>query len=209
METILYIIRHGQSEGNINGDITGTNPPLTQIGIEQAQELAERIQPIPIDEIYSSDLIRAKQTAEIIAARKALSITEVPLIRERFYGEIEGMRGDEAAKKFENKWNIFHQVTLAEQMDFRLVDNMESLNEVLHRVLTFFNTFTETSQPKTALLVTHANVMLALLAHFSFVNSINELPYGSIKNTAYIKLKKQNDTFKIDEVFGITKQVKR
>jgi broad specificity phosphatase PhoE len=207
METTLYIVRHGQSEGNVNGDITGLNPPLTQKGVEQAKVLAQLIEPISIDQIISSNLMRAKQTADIIATHKGLTVIEAPQIKERFFGELEGVRGDEISVKYKNKWDQFHQISLIEQMDWRLVESMESLREVLERTLLFIDSITETQQPRTSLLVTHANVMLALLAHFSFVKSFNELPYGSIQNTAYIKLNKREKAFQIEDVFGITKKV--
>lgn len=206
METTFYIVRHGQSEGNINGDITGSDPSLTEKGFEQAQMLANLMDSIAVDRIISSNLIRAKQTAEIIALKKNLAVIEVPHIRERFFGELEGLKGDEVSAKYQHEWDRFHTLSLEEQMKWKLVDGMESLGEVLDRTLTFFNSLVGINKQETILVVTHANVMLALLAHFSFVRSLSQLPYGSIKNTAYIKLESKGDTYQIADVFGITKK---
>ena len=68
--TNIYIVRHGQNEDNANGILNGhRDMPLTEIGIGQAQQLAQMIREsgIHLDKIYSSPLQRAYQTAEIVA----------------------------------------------------------------------------------------------------------------------------------------------
>lgn len=68
--TNIYIVRHGQNEDNANKILNGhRDMPLTEIGINQAKELAEMIKKseIKIDKIYSSPLKRAYQTGEAIA----------------------------------------------------------------------------------------------------------------------------------------------
>ncbi len=86
---MIYIIRHGQTELNITNVLQGrSNHPLNETGIRQAEEAAERLKGIIFDAVYSSPLIRALRTAEIIAPE-----TE-PVIDERLiemeYGPYEG-----------------------------------------------------------------------------------------------------------------------
>lgn len=205
MKTTLYIVRHGQSEGNVNGDIVGTNPPLTEVGIEQAKKLAELLTPITIDSVFASNLIRAKQTAEYIAHSKGLAISEFPEIRERHFGSLEGLKSTHAWKKHRQSLDEYFQAPLAEQLKWKVVEDMESLEDVLSRVLPFFENITSAHKDKTILLVTHANVIISLLAHFAFVESLNQLPYGSIQNTSYIKLQENANSLEIVDLFGITK----
>ena len=64
---IIYFVRHGESEGNKKGLHQGPEVPLSEEGIKKGQVLAERLKKHKIDVIYSSSMIRAKQTAEIIS----------------------------------------------------------------------------------------------------------------------------------------------
>ena len=64
---IIYFVRHGESEGNKKGLHKGPEVPLSEEGIKQGQVLAERLKKHKIDVIYSSSMIRAIQTAEIIS----------------------------------------------------------------------------------------------------------------------------------------------
>ena len=86
---MIYIIRHGQTELNIRNVLQGrSNHPLNETGIRQAEEAAERLKGITFDAVYSSPLIRAVSTAEIIAPAVE------PVIDERLiemeYGPYEG-----------------------------------------------------------------------------------------------------------------------
>ncbi len=86
---MIYIIRHGQTELNIRNALQGrSDHPLNETGIRQAEEAAERLRGISFDIVYSSPLIRAVQTAEILAPDRK------PVIDERLiemeYGPYEG-----------------------------------------------------------------------------------------------------------------------
>lgn len=85
----LILIRHGQTQSNIDHLLDTGHPgaPLTVEGRRQAATLADRLAAEPIEAIYSSDLTRARQTAEALAASKGLSVTEHPGLREIFAGE--------------------------------------------------------------------------------------------------------------------------
>lgn len=65
----LYIVRHGQSEGNVDQSKAGTDSPLTEQGLREATQIAGRFSHLPIEIIVSSTMLRAKQTAEIISKR--------------------------------------------------------------------------------------------------------------------------------------------
>jgi len=64
----IYLIRHAEAEGSTNGRLLGfTDPPLSSEGREQALWLAQELAGAHISAVYSSDLLRAKSTAEAIA----------------------------------------------------------------------------------------------------------------------------------------------
>lgn len=91
MCTNLYVVRHGQSQGNLHDLFLGhTDMPLTELGFEQAALTANHLDNIPVDAIYSSDLARAYQTAQVTAQRKGLPVITNPALRELYAGQWEG-----------------------------------------------------------------------------------------------------------------------
>jgi broad specificity phosphatase PhoE len=76
----LYLVRHGQSEGNIGR--TSPDPPLTELGIKQARWTALRFRGVRLNRIYASPFLRAIQTAEIIADELDMFFHLWPLLAE-------------------------------------------------------------------------------------------------------------------------------
>ncbi len=94
----LYLVRHGQSTGNIGGTLMGqSDHPLTRLGEDQARAAAERLAPFGPMPVYASDLPRARATAErIVAAWREADVTDAPHVvldprlREISLGDYEG-----------------------------------------------------------------------------------------------------------------------
>src|SRR5436189_2182354 len=87
----LYLIRHGEVEGAADGRLLGRmDVPLSQRGVEQAHQLAEELSTARLAAVYSSDLLRARQTAEVIARHRELKVKESSAWREINMGEWEG-----------------------------------------------------------------------------------------------------------------------
>ncbi len=88
----LYLVRHGESTWNVEGRVQGQtrHVPLTHVGVTQARDVAARLATAPIQRLYTSDLVRAAQTAEHIS--KAIGVESWPdvRLRERSYGVLEG-----------------------------------------------------------------------------------------------------------------------
>lgn len=97
----LYLLRHGQTEWNIEGKIQGkTDIPLNETGLRQARCLAEGMRERKIGAVYSSPLMRAAQTAEILAEEKGLSVSVLPELREVDFGLWEGRSWTEVDAEF-------------------------------------------------------------------------------------------------------------
>lgn len=90
--TTLYLVRHGETPWNLEGRYQGhLDPPLTERGRRQAEATAEKLAPIGFDAIYSSDLARARQTAEALAAKTGLPIQLDARLREIHQGDWQGV----------------------------------------------------------------------------------------------------------------------
>ncbi len=88
--TRLYLIRHGQSEGN-RGEYDGPDDdaPLSAVGREQARRLAQRFDRQKVDAIYSSLLLRTQETARAIAETAGLTVRTLEDLREVDFGEVQ------------------------------------------------------------------------------------------------------------------------
>lgn len=94
--TTLVFIRHGETDWNAAGRLQGhTDRPLNEYGRRQAREVAERLAGDGVGVVYASDLARARETAEIIAARLGLEVVLDPDLREKNWGNWEGLTADE------------------------------------------------------------------------------------------------------------------
>jgi broad specificity phosphatase PhoE len=90
--TTLYLIRHGETPWNVEGRYQGQlDPPLTVKGRRQAQATAAELAEIGFEAIYSSDLARARQTAEALAEKTGLLVRLDPRLREIQQGEWQGV----------------------------------------------------------------------------------------------------------------------
>ena len=101
--TRLFLVRHGQSTWNAEGRIQGwADPPLDETGHEQARRLALRLaaKDHGISAIYSSPLLRARQTAEAIGLALELTVQTDDRLRENDVGLLAGLRGDEIEHQF-------------------------------------------------------------------------------------------------------------
>lgn len=86
----LFLVRHGQTNHNADGLAQGwTDIDLDRIGELQAEKIANELGSIPFDRIFSSDLVRARRTAEPLAQKLGIKIETSELLRERWLGELE------------------------------------------------------------------------------------------------------------------------
>ncbi|GAB4543428.1 MAG: hypothetical protein Fur002_15400 [Anaerolineales bacterium] len=101
--TELWLIRHGQTDWNLLGKWQGQAPdapPLNEMGIAQALAVRGQLPEGKFSAIYSSDLLRAKQTAELIAAPLGLTVILDSRLREINLGAWEGMLSDDIQAQY-------------------------------------------------------------------------------------------------------------
>ena len=90
--TTLLLVRHGETDWNADGRLQGhTDRPLSDYGRRQARKLAAELCGEEIEAIYSSDLARARETAEIVGEQLGLPIELDPELREKDWGNWEGL----------------------------------------------------------------------------------------------------------------------
>lgn len=203
-QTVVYVVRHGQAQYNLLQKIAGTKEPnpLTELGQQQAHLLSKKFKNILIDKIYSSDLTRAKMSAQIIANKRKLKVEVNKLLRERYWGSLQGKTFDEAKEKnpiaFEKETKIEGQKAFS----FRYVKNMESLKEAVNRFRNFLNFVIRKQKGKTILVVCHFDIMVGYLAYLGH-GTYQSLMNASFDHAGYYKLVSKGKDFEVKEVFGL------
>ncbi len=201
----LYIVRHGETVWNVQKLLQGQKDSrLTEKGIEQAQDLAKKFKTMSFDAIFSSDLLRAKRTAEILAVEHNLAIQTNKLLRERHFGRLEGTKISDLDNGSDKLFEKFQTLSSKERSRFRFA-NEENDEEIVSRFITFLREVSVTHAGKRILVVSHGGIMRVFLIHVGFA-TYEQLPHGAIDNTAYIKLESDGVDFFVRETVGIHKK---
>jgi broad specificity phosphatase PhoE len=97
----LILARHGETDWNREHRVQGqTDVPLNAAGLAQGERLADSLSAERLDAVYSSDLARARQTAEAVARRQGLEVVTDAALREKNFGSWEGLTDVEIAERF-------------------------------------------------------------------------------------------------------------
>ncbi len=100
--TEIWLVRHGQTDWNLEGRLQGQlDVPLNDTGLDQARQMAASLEGRKFGALYASDLMRARQTAEIISKVVNLPIQFDRRLREISQGDFEGMLFSDVVKQFE------------------------------------------------------------------------------------------------------------
>jgi probable phosphoglycerate mutase len=182
----LFFVRHGESEANVLGVISnrGYKHGLTEKGRRQALDLAARLKGIPIARIYTSPLMRAVQTAEILCEAVKAPIKIAGALREFGCGEIEG-KSDEAS------WAIHRQAMedwLLRGLWERRIEGGESLNDIRDRFVPFIRRLLQEDpgNGKSLVLVGHGGLYISALP-LVLENVSFEIAAGrGFPNTSYV-----------------------
>lgn len=161
----LYIVRHGETDWNKKRKVQGfSDIPLNEYGRHLARQTAEGMKDVHLDLAYTSPLIRAKETAEIILAGRGIPVVESLGIKEMGFGAYEGMCCGEKTKTAENE---AFQKFFIDTGNFVPAEGGESIGDVMGRTGKFLKELCENEelQEKQILLSTHGVAMTAFLNH--------------------------------------------
>lgn len=154
MATWIYLVRHGQTAWNEEGRLCGSSDvPLSEEGLVQAYKLAERLKGIDICAIYSSPLLRARQTAEAIASFHQVPVRIEPNLSEIDYGDWEGMRVANAIENFPE----LERLRREEPMKFT-APNGEQMAKFAERVISAIHKIASSHTGETVCVVAHQTV---------------------------------------------------
>jgi probable phosphoglycerate mutase len=153
--TRIVLIRHGETLWNRATRIQGhTDIPLSPLGLSQAQRLAEALADETFTAIYSSDLSRARQTADAIARSQRLTVSLDAGLRERAFGRFEGLSWDEIHQGYPEdaaRWR-------RREPDFA-VGGGESLNDFSARCVAAARCICDAHRGESIALVAHGGVL--------------------------------------------------
>jgi len=160
----LVIVRHGQSQWNLENRFTGwIDVDLSPAGEEEAKIAGEKLKGYKFDEAFTSDLKRAQRTLEIIL--KEIGQENIPVLKdkalnERKYGDLQGLNKDECRVKFGDE-----QVKIWRRSYDISPPNGESLKTTAERVMPFYHSRIESElkKGKNLLISAHGNSLRALI----------------------------------------------
>ncbi|MBU2511045.1 histidine phosphatase family protein [bacterium] len=163
-ETKILVIRHGETQWNIEGRWQGhLDSPLTENGNRQAQAVANSLVELKFETLYSSDLGRALETAVYISKATGKTIIEDKRIRERGLGIFEGLTTTEMKKKYPQEFEAFMNFEKTDP-DFA-VEGAESIRQRFDRNVSFFNDIAGQHPGKTVVVVCHGGVVDSLFRY--------------------------------------------
>lgn len=151
----LFVARHGQTDWNALNKVCGsTDRPLTELGKQQAKELAEKLKDKDIDVIFASPLMRAMQTAGAVSLATGIPVMVDDRLAEYDYGEFEG---------FDRTKDEYWQVKMQFASKF---PKGESVLQVAHRVYSIIDDVKKAYPDKNVLFVCHGGVSRIVKTYF-------------------------------------------
>jgi len=182
----LVIVRHGQSQWNKENRFTGwIDIDLSPAGEEEAVKAAGKLDGCKFDAAFTSDLIRAQRTLDIILDKtnqKNIPVKKDKALNERMYGDLQGMNKDECREKFGPE-----QVKIWRRSYDTAPPNGESLKDTADRVMPYYHKEIEPllKTGKNVLISAHGNSLRALIMYLEKLSKEEiletEIPTGSPK----------------------------
>ena len=202
MKTKIYLVRHGESEGNKKQLVIGhTDVDLTEKGRMQAEKTAEYLKNIHADKIYSSDLKRACETAKCTAKIQNLSIIKDKRLREMDCGKWENRSMAEIKELYPENYRLWY-----ENIGRVYCNGGESAEKARERLVEALTDIAEKNVGKTLFFFSHAvAIRLAVSAFLGMeLDEIKNLPWPP--NASVTTLEYENGKFKVIE-YGYDKHM--
>lgn len=162
-ETLVFLARHGATLHNLAVPIrlqgNAIDGPLADVGVNQARALAEVLAQLPVAAIYSSQMLRARQTAEIVATRHGLTPVALDGLHEIAVGQWEGMSWAEIQQRDPEHFQAFFE----NPVEVPYLGG-ESYRDVLARTRPVFDALIQKHPGQSIVIVTHNVVNRVLVA---------------------------------------------
>ena len=182
-ETEIILIRHGETEWNSQQRMQGhSNSDLSSVGQAQIQALGQWMKNVPFDHIYSSDSLRAKQTAEAIIQFSGHELKIDLRLREKNLGVFEGLTSEEARERHPEVFRLFK--TAGSKY---VIDEGESTQQLQDRALEIVDEIRIKHPEEHVLLVTHGGFIRVVMKH-SLGLSLETPTRFLIRNTGVFRL---------------------
>lgn len=172
----LILIRHGESQWNLENRFTGwVDVELSPKGVQEAEAAGKKLSGYTIDKAYTSTLKRAMNTYEF--AMKAAGKTGIPVVRdaalnERHYGALQGLNKAETAKKFSDEqvkiWRRSYDIPPpTDKTDFNPEGISESLKDTAARSIPYYekNILADLKAGKNVIVAAHGNSLRSIVMH--------------------------------------------
>jgi len=173
--TQLLLIRHGQSTWNAEGRIQGwADPPLGETGLDQARKLAQWlvVEGYPIVAIYSSPLLRAKQTAEQVGQAFSLPVQTDDRLKENNVGQLTGLTGPEVEQRFP-EWLAARRVS----QEWMPPPEGEDRDHFVSRAVAVMTDIVTNHSERTIAVVSHGGTLGVYLAYLLEMPTHRSLPF--------------------------------
>ncbi|HLS94141.1 putative phosphoglycerate mutase [Sphingobacterium allocomposti] len=199
MKKTFYFIRHGQTDLNLRGIVQGrgVNSPLNETGLQQAKAFYEAFKDVPFDKVYTSTLLRTKQTVQRFIDQ-GIPAEELPGLDEISWGIYEGKEQDEVIMAG------FEQVVAAWRsgnLDLSIEEG-ESPNQLVARQKEAVAYMVAQPNEETVLVCMHGRALRILLCHLTDMSVclMDDFPHT---NTALYILTYEDGRFSIIDHYNV------
>lgn len=192
--TRILLIRHAQAMGNIHGVFQGhLDSGLTETGEKQLEALAERMKSVDVSAVYTSPLIRAKETAFAANKYHGLPVEFVDDLMEIGGGEWEGIPFEDIPRLYPDQTSVW----MNEPYNF-IAPNGEAMQNVCNRMVSSIAKIASENEGKTVFVVSHG---CAIRNYIAFIR------YGTLEKLAYVEWCDNTAIYTIDYNDGVAKIV--
>ena len=180
---ILYLMRHGATDWNTKGRVQGwKDTALSDLGAQQIHKAIETLKNENIQAIYSSDLKRAKKSADILSVALDLPVHSSKRLREMNFGKAEGVKKSDLEAKFSYTYQAFNDIKNPERYDIGYPEG-EKIGEVQQRFMKFVGKLLEDKKLQNVLIMTHG-MLVRIFTEICLKKTIR-LDNGSVLKITY------------------------
>lgn len=192
----IYMVRHGQSDANVQDVVGLIASKLSPLGIQQAKTLSKNLAGVNFGKYFASEYVRAQETAKKLSPQSEIVIDR--RLNEWGIGNFDGM----SQKEFNQRTLIYFdkksKLSVEEKFEKRLFSEMETPYEVVLRLSSFIRENSQKYRGKNILAATHAAALGFLLIHFKHLQFEQMPVFGKVvPNTSFIKIISDGDNIEL------------